>query len=123
MLFFLGNKDFVIEFLRRGYSVVCILCGLSGKNCPGKINIPHQNPNWPINRICLACCCFPSTHLYYSGIQFYLMFFLLCCLNTQITFLKTSVENNKFLGRKTGITLSLLLNMMSYLKFRKAVIY
>ena len=24
LCYFLGNKDFVIEFLRRGYSVVCI---------------------------------------------------------------------------------------------------
>ena len=66
MLFFLGNKDFVIEFLRRGYSVVCVLFGHRGKNCLGIINIPHQNPNRPIILICLACCCFPSTivHLY-----------------------------------------------------------
>ena len=37
------------------------LCGLPGKNCPGKINIPQQNPDWPITLICLVCCCYPST--------------------------------------------------------------
>ena len=41
VIFFLGNKDFVIEFLRRGYSVVCVyLCGLSGTNCPGENKHP-----------------------------------------------------------------------------------
>ena len=39
-------------------------CGLPGNNCPGKINIPLQNPNWPITLICLVCCCYPSKTVY-----------------------------------------------------------
>ena len=61
LCYFLGNKDFVIEFLRRGYSVVCVFFRPTGKEFSGKINIPHQNPNWPIILICLLCCCHPST--------------------------------------------------------------
>ncbi len=32
---FLGNKDFVIEFLRRGYSVVCVFERPIGKELSG----------------------------------------------------------------------------------------
>ena len=30
-------------------------------NCPGRINIPHQNSDGPIVHICLVCCCYLST--------------------------------------------------------------
>ena len=85
LFYFLGNKAFVIDFLETGYSVVCICgqlgkncpgridiphqnsdgpivqSGQSGKNCPGKIDIPHQNSDGPIVQICLVCCCYLST--------------------------------------------------------------
>ena len=64
LCYFLGNKAFVIDFLETGLLCCVCICGLPGKNCPGKINIPHQNPDWPIIPICLVCCCYPSTPLH-----------------------------------------------------------
>ena len=67
-MLFLGNKAFVIDFLETGLLCCVCICSLPGKNCPGKIHIPHQNPDWPITPICLVCCCYPSTRVYFRGI-------------------------------------------------------
>jgi len=63
LCYFLGNKAFVINFLETGLLCCVCICGLPGKICLGKINIPHQNPNWPITPICLVCCCYPPTNV------------------------------------------------------------
>ena len=39
-MLFLGNKDFVIEFLRRGYSVVCVFVRPIGKELSGENKHP-----------------------------------------------------------------------------------
>ena len=40
LCYFLGNKDFVIEFLRRGYSVVCVFVRPIGKELSGDNKYP-----------------------------------------------------------------------------------
>ena len=55
LCYFLGNKAFVVDFLETGVTLLCVFCGQPGKNCPGRINIPHQNSDVPIIQICLEC--------------------------------------------------------------------
>jgi len=61
LCYFLGNKAFVIDFLETGVTLLCVFENQPGKNCPERINIPHQNSERPIVQICLVCCCYLST--------------------------------------------------------------